>query len=199
MPSESKERENRATAERQEEFLRLLNPVYEQLERFCFAVEYDREQAHDLIGETILRAYEHFEEIRDRKAFLSWLFTTAIRLQRRGGWRRRHFVVYNESEALKLRSDIPSPDTTADLDSLYRALGKLPRKEREAIVLFEINDLPLKEILAIQGGTLSALKVRLHRARKRLARILGVKEGEAEAESDSDQTRADNVTVLMLP
>ena len=197
MPPESKKREERTTAERQEEFLNLLNPVYEQLERFCFAVEYDWEQAHDLIGETILRAYEHFEEIRDRKAFLSWLFTTAIRLQRRGGWRRRHFVAYNESEVLKLRSDIPSPDTTADLDSLYRALEKLPRKEREAIVLFEINDLPLKEILAIQGGTLSALKVRLHRARKRLARILGVQEGEAE--SDSDQTRADNVNVLMLP
>ncbi|MCB0713525.1 MAG: RNA polymerase sigma factor [Ignavibacteriae bacterium] len=197
MPPEPKERKNRATAERQEEFLNLLNPVYEQLERFCFAVEYDREQAYDLIGETILRAYEHFEGIRDQKAFLSWLFTTAIRLQRRAGWRRRHFAAYDESEVVKLRSDIPSPDTAADLDPLYRALGKLPRKEREAIVLFEINDLPLKEILAIQGGTLSALKVRLHRARKRLARLLGVKEGGAQ--SDSDSTRANNANVLILP
>ncbi len=160
--------------QRQEEFLALLNPVYEQLERFCFAIADDDDQAYDLIGETVLRGWVHFQSLREQKAFLAWLFTTASRLHKRIRWRARHFDTYDPRYAEELHSGGPAPDQSADVEALYTALEQLPQKQREAVVLFEINGLNLKEIVEIQGGTVSALKVRLYRARKRLTEILDV-------------------------
>jgi DNA-directed RNA polymerase specialized sigma24 family protein len=66
------------------------------------------------------------------------------------------------------------PDISADVELLYKALAQLPRREREAVVLFEISGFSMKEIREIQGGSLSSVKVRVFRARKRLAELLGV-------------------------
>lgn len=160
-------------SDRQERFLARLNPVYESLERFCFAMEENREGALDLIGETVLRAWENFDRLRDPDAFLSWLFTTASRVQQRRRRRGRFFGEYDEGYAAELRASSPQPDESADVTALYAALARLPHRQREAVVLFEINGLSLNEILEVQGGSISALKVRLHRGRKRLARLLG--------------------------
>lgn len=161
---------------RQERFLALLDPVYHRLENFAFAMEHDRDSALDLVGETVLRAWERFDSLSDPAAFLSWLLTTATRIRSRRQWRRRLFGDYDEHYAQGLRSDSGAPDLSADVAALYGALTKLPAKQREAIVLHEITGLPLKEIVAIQGGTLSALKVRLFRARRELSRLLGASE-----------------------
>lgn len=159
--------------ERQERFLALLDPVYQRLESFAFAMERDRQQAFDLVGETVLRAYEHFDALSDPTAFLSWILTIAARICKRRRWRRRFFGEYDEQYAASLRSDSNAPDLSTDIAALYDALAMLPAKQREAIVLHEITGLPLNDIILVQGGTLSALKVRLHRGRKELARLLG--------------------------
>lgn len=56
------------------------------------------------------------------------------------------------------------------------AVAGLPALQREAIVLFEYEDLSLDEIAAITGVDVGAVKARLHRAReslrKRLAPLL---------------------------
>lgn len=169
-------------ARRKEHFLALLDPAYERLERFCFALERDPDRAFDLIGETILRAWQNFHRLRDPDAFPGWLFTTASRLAARRRLRARLFGFYDEQAAMQLRSLATPPDESADIAALYDALATLPRRQREAIVLFDINGLTLKEVTAIQGGTVAALKVRLHRGRKRLAEIL---------RADYDQERED--------
>lgn len=161
-------------AARQERFLALLDPVYERLESFAFAMEPDREKALDLVGETVLRAWEQFERLNDPAAFLKWLLVTARRIRMRRLWRRRLFGEYDERYAADLREASVAPDLSVDIAALHDALACLPERQREAIVLHEITGLSLKEILPIQGGTLSALKVRLHRGRKELARLLGV-------------------------
>ena len=51
--------------------MQLLLPVQKRLEAFCFAMTRNEDEACDLVGETILRAYEHFAQIRDSEAFLS--------------------------------------------------------------------------------------------------------------------------------
>ena len=186
---------------RQEEFLAALNPVYEQLERFCLAIAEDRDQAYDIIGETVLRGWVHFEKLRDRKAFLAWLFTTASRLHKRTKWRSRYFDKYDQRYAEELRSGSPAPDQSADIEALYSALAQLTHKQREAVVLFEINGLNLKEIVQIQGGTVAALKVRLHRARKRLAEILNVDHTETldPQPSTVHHTDRSNESALLTP
>lgn len=162
--------------ERQDRFMRLYQPVQRRLEAFCFAMTRDDDEALDLVGETILRAYEHFAEIRDSEAFLSYLFTIASRVHKRKRWRGRLFGNFDPEYVDQMPYGGTAPDVSADVDRLYAALARLPDAQREAIVLFEISGMSVAEIKEIQGGSLSAVKMRLARARKALANLLGVEE-----------------------
>jgi RNA polymerase sigma-70 factor (ECF subfamily) len=71
--------------------------------------------------------------------------------------------------------DVPSPqDTAAELISaeraelVSRAIGELPALQREALILFEYEDLSLEETAAVTGVEVGAVKARLHRARQAL-------------------------------
>jgi RNA polymerase sigma-70 factor (ECF subfamily) len=69
-------------------------------------------------------------------------------------------------------------DTVAELISaeraelVGRAIGELPPLQREALVLFEYEDLSLEEIATVTGVEVGAVKARLHRARQALRRRL---------------------------
>ena len=163
-----------ANREKQERFLELLLPVQKRLESFCFAMARNEAEACDLVGETVLRAYESFEQIRDQKAFLSYLFSIASRLHKRKQWRGRLFGTFDEDGAEQLPYGGTPPDVSPDVTRLYEALGKLPAEQREAIVLFELSGFSISEIQEIQGGSISSIKMRLSRGRKALAELLGV-------------------------
>lgn len=55
---------------------------------------------------------------------------------------------------------------------VQRAVESLPPLQREALVLFEFEELSLAEIAVVVGADVGAVKARLHRARQRLKRIL---------------------------
>jgi RNA polymerase sigma-70 factor (ECF subfamily) len=71
--------------------------------------------------------------------------------------------------------DVPSPrDTAAELISaqraelVSRAIGELPAFQREALILFEYEDLSLEETAMVTSVEVSTVKARLHRARQAL-------------------------------
>ncbi len=159
--------------ERKRRFLELLEPVHDNLARFARSIAAGDEDARDLVGETVLRALEHFDELKDEKAFLGWLFTIAVRLGRRWESRRKTFGPYDEAEVARRPSEGVSPEVRHDIAMLYNALRRLREEEREAIILFEIAGLSLEEVREVQGGSLSGVKSRLALGRKKLARLLG--------------------------
>ncbi|MCB0712399.1 MAG: sigma-70 family RNA polymerase sigma factor [Ignavibacteriae bacterium] len=164
--------------------MRLYEPLRPRLARFAAAMTNDREDARDLVAETTLAAYEQFNTLRDERAFLSWLFTIASRLYRKRGIREKYHGEYHEEQVRRMPDSGTSPEASADVALLYAALEKLPSEQREAVTLFEIADIPLKEISAIQGTTLSSVKSRVTRGRRKLAELLGaVDEGMEEAAS----------------
>lgn len=175
--------------------MELFEPVQRNLERFVLAMTSDTETARDVVAETVMIAYERFDGLRNTQAFLSFLFTIATRVyhaQRRKGERTERLT--DETIIDLLAPDI-SPDTAADVAAVYRGLQQLPEKQREAIILFEIMGTPLKEIREIQGGTLTAVKVRLSRGRKKLAQILGVSETSAQPRQEiTGNTEGENGT-----
>jgi RNA polymerase sigma-70 factor (ECF subfamily) len=152
--------------------MELLRPVHGKLEAFALAMTRNRDEARDLVSETLLRSYEHFNEIRTPAAFAAYLLTTASRACKRQRWRRRIFGAYDQDYAESIGDGRSAPDERADVDALYRALSQLPDAQREAIVLFEISGLTLEEIQRVQGGSLSGVKSRIVRGRQRLVRML---------------------------
>jgi RNA polymerase sigma-70 factor (ECF subfamily) len=162
--------------EKQEQFLDLLEPHKAGLLRFCRALSNDSDTAKDLASEAILIAYERFDSLRDKTVIKSYLYTIASRLARDERIIAKRNTSYEEASSVAYNG--AAPDVLADIHFLQEALQKLPEKLREAVIMFEISGLDLKEIKEIQGGSLSGVKMRVMRGRKKLAKMLGVRESE---------------------
>ncbi len=137
--------------------------------RLCRALTRSYDEAHDLMSDTILAGYKSFPSLRDKAAFRWFLSTIAVRIQRRKRWRSRLFVSMDDAAEASYEM---SAESSYDLDQLVAALDRLPAREREALVLFELSDLSIKEIQQIQGGTVSGVKSRISRARVKLKQML---------------------------
>jgi RNA polymerase sigma-70 factor, ECF subfamily len=159
--------------ERKERFMQLLLPVRDRLVRFARGMARSPEDVEDLVGDTMLAAFEGFDRLRHDVAFLSYLFTIAHRIHRQRTWKARLFGAFDREHAESIPYQGTSPESTADVALLHRALALLPDRQRETVVLFELAGLSLEEIKEIQGGSLSGVKSRLTRGRERLAQLLG--------------------------
>jgi len=59
-----------AILEKQAALMELYEPVHDRFVRFCQKRLQDEEEAQDLINETLLRAYENFDKLRNQEASL---------------------------------------------------------------------------------------------------------------------------------
>jgi RNA polymerase sigma-70 factor (ECF subfamily) len=84
------------------------------------------------------------------------------------------------SHSQLLHSPLPGPEEIAtqrtDLGRTLTAMRKLPGRDREALLLVGAGELGPTEGARVLGISVSALKMRLHRARKRLLQILEEKQ-----------------------
>ena len=153
----------------QKKFIERYAPVHDRFERFCRARVYGDMEYSDLMNETLLVAYQKIGTLREEKAFLSFLFTVAIRLLANSARKRRPDRLNENHEMVD-----PSQraDTAMAIDELHAALAKLPADQRECLILFEISGFSIKEIMELQNVKESAVKQRLRRGRLRLKELL---------------------------
>lgn len=148
--------------------MEMYTPCHQAFTGYCRGLTGNREDARDLAGEAVLIVFENLEKLRKKDSFKAYLFGVARRLRlhqyRRGKFRGE----YDEKVADSLPDHDSPPDTHHDVEVLYSLLGKLPPKQRESIVLFEISGFSLGEIRQLQGGTLSGVKSRIKRGREQL-------------------------------
>jgi RNA polymerase sigma factor (sigma-70 family) len=123
------------------------------------------EVADDAVSEAFARAIQHDGSIRRPR---SWLYRTAFRIAA-AELRRRNA----QSEFTELAYEQPS-----GLGEVLAALGKLSPSQRAAVYLHYLADLPTREIAVLMGTSVAAVKVHLHRGRKRLRMLLGAAEEE---------------------
>ena len=160
------------TSLRHRRFLALLEPVLDRLERYAVAVYPDVQDAEDLVSETVLIAFERFDELSEPDRFFHFLLLIASRRAKRRKFRERRMVKFDPALAKNLTARVASPELAAEVRIVRDALLLLPERTREAVVLFDVSDLSLEEIRTIQGGTLSGVKSRLKRGREQLVRSL---------------------------
>jgi len=134
----------------------------------------DRDDASDVVQEAYLRACRGICRFRGDAQFSTWLYRITANCASNLLTRRsRH-----RSEALSEDEPVADHRPGADPESQVRsqddraclsaALGRLPIRLRQVIVLRDIYDLPHQAIAAELGISEAAAKVRLHRARRRL-------------------------------
>ena len=147
----------------------LLAPLHDRAVATARRLSRSDAEGDDLFQETVLRAFDRLPELRDESRFPAWFFAILLSVHRRR--HRRDF--WRRLLPLKDASESARPaeaDRVDGAERMTRALSTLAPKEREAIVLFEIEGFTLDEIAGIQSDSLSAVKSRLSRARARLRR-----------------------------
>ena len=147
-------------------FTVLVNRYYRDCTRFAVRMLGDRHDAEDAIQETFLSAYAALGRYREQHTFRAWLFRILINRCRSVARQRRRrqdrFVLDGE-----VHEEAPAQATGSDpelRDALQSALDTLEPRLREAFLLKYGEGLEYREISAMTGVGISALKMRVKRA-----------------------------------
>jgi RNA polymerase sigma-70 factor (ECF subfamily) len=134
----------------------------------------NEEDARDVTQEAYLRAFKGLKNYRGDAQFSTWLYRITANcastfLNSRTRHRHEDLGEVGEPVDVSHEADVEMMAGSSDLrDRLDVALAQLPPKLRAVVVLRDVYDLPHEAIAAELGISVSAAKVRLHRARHRL-------------------------------
>ena len=158
------------------EFTDLLKPHYNDAVNYSRALcsGSSKAEAEDVLQQALLKAYENYSALKDVGKFRSWFFQIITRCfydaVRKPFWNR--FVSLNSEEG-KEAFQVFEDDFFESNQLLIGALSKIGKKERAALLLFEIGGFSIKEITEIQKeGSESTVKSRLSRTRKKLEEFM---------------------------
>jgi RNA polymerase sigma-70 factor (ECF subfamily) len=140
----------------------------------------DRHEAEDVAQEAYLRVFRGLSGFRGDAQFETWLYrivanAAVSHLRRRGRFGRPTADPGEDLAAVAdaaSRQDPSLEDLAVDRDALAHALGELPIGLRVPVVLKDVYGMSCREIGEELGVSEGAVKVRLHRGRRRLKQAL---------------------------
>jgi RNA polymerase sigma-70 factor (ECF subfamily) len=163
----------------------LVREHQDRLYDFCVRMVGDREEAHDLVQEIFVSVHQNLRRFREDARLSTWLFRITKNhcinrlkyLKRRG---RGRSEAYDESSAAALaeaQGTPPGPDAALEAARerarVQRAISQLDPDARMLVALRDIEGLSYEEIVDITELPEGTVKSRLHRAREKLADLLG--------------------------
>jgi len=145
-------------------------PIY----NLCSRMLGNAEDAEDAAQETFLRAYKSIKRYDKNRPFSTWLLSIAAHYCIDQIRRRRHPIVSIEDLPIpNLKDSSPGVETRIGIkeeqERVRVILNCLNPKDRAAVVLYYWYDFSYDEICQILTLSTSALKSRLHRARRAMA------------------------------
>ncbi len=173
----------------EEKFMELFTPQKSKLWRFCLSISKTRDNAMDLLQDTIEQAFLHFGELRSEQAFLSFLFTIASRINIRNSKKHQDIYELDEQVIDSLVDRDTSPEDAMDIKILYECLNSMKYEQKEAIILCEINDLSHQEAAQVQGISLDAFRKRLYRAKNKLRELMLPEEKQIEQHNSINESK----------
>jgi len=144
------------------------------LHRYALFLSGDRAAAEDLVSETFVRVWGARERV-ELTTVRAYLLAIVRNLYLQGLRRARREEPLDPVVAGAAAPADPAPPAdaahaaAAELDHVLAALARLPEIDRTALLLRVDEDLSYEEIAAILGIAVVAARVKVHRARARLA------------------------------
>jgi RNA polymerase sigma-70 factor (ECF subfamily) len=141
----------------------------------CLRILGHREQALDATQETFLTVFRKADQFQGRAAAGTWIYRIAVNTcydQLRKAKRRRTEPLPDHLDPTDLRAQ-EAVEAAGLRPEIQRALSELPPDFRAAIVLADIEGIPLREVAETLGVPVGTVKSRLFRGRRLLARSLG--------------------------
>jgi RNA polymerase sigma-70 factor (ECF subfamily) len=155
-------------------FTQLVEAYQRPVFNLCYRMLSNAEDAEDAAQETFLRAYRSIKRYDNSRPFGTWLLSIAAHYCIDQIRKRRMAIVSIEDlPYLELTDDCPGPESTMsrreEQNRIQTILKGLNEVDRVAVVMYYWYDFSYDEIAEMLSLTLSAVKSRLHRARRELA------------------------------
>ena len=164
-------------------------PLVEAYQRKIFSIVFHlvrrRNDVEDIVQEIFMKAFAAIESYNSQSSFGTWINRIAVNhcydyLRRQRSSKVTYFWEMSEEGQRQIETHTQSPeegglDSAEKLalgDLVNKLLGRAPAEDRVILTLKEIEDKSVEEISEILGLKLSTVKVRLHRARKRMVKDL---------------------------
>lgn len=170
--------------------LRLVERTQTSLYRFLRALLHDEDAAADLFQESYVKAFQGLGSFRGDSSPTTWILSIArnlalnrIRRQRlESRWRWTPGDPGISGDLPDVADPGGDPLSTLPEPRLRASLQALPPAQREAVILFYLEDLPVEEVARMTGRPANTIKSDLRRARQALQAALGDPAGGARTE-----------------
>lgn len=149
------------------------------VKRVIARIVFNESEAEELAQETFVRVWQQREKFHEGAEVKPWVLAIAVNLARNRlrWWRRRPEVALHEWSETPGEGREATGGGDAGSAALERgeravavrdAIAALPLELREAIVLFEFEEMSQAEIAATVGATVKAVEARIARAKEKL-------------------------------
>ena len=145
------------------------DPVY----RFALRLSGDPALAEDIVAETFLRVWTASERVRI-DTVRAYLFAIARNLFLHGLRRRQRHVPLDDAPELSVRQ--PDAEARERAEQVSAAIRALAEPDRSALLLRVEEELSYDEVAQVLGISPEAARVKVHRARLRVAAACAAKE-----------------------
>lgn len=136
----------------------------------------NRDDIMDIMQNTFLKTYKNLHRFREESSLYTYMVSVAVNETRQHIRNKRKALFMDVKDELLTDYSHPSVDEplihSRRADALNDALQELPQKYREAVVLKDIEEMPMKDIAGILNISVGAVKTRLHRGRLLLKELM---------------------------
>ena len=166
---------NFQTTQDKASFGELYNRYYSNLFAYCKKITGEREDAYDITANTFIKASEKISQLSSPELFPSWLFRIAHNMCMDNG------KAIQKNRCMALDEQFNIADTPSDIDTLMDKeamltqleilIDELDPKEKEILVEKYLNKKSVAELQKQFNISASAVKMRLARARNKVANL----------------------------
>jgi RNA polymerase sigma-70 factor (ECF subfamily) len=155
----------------------IYDDYYERVKKFIFALVKDQWVADDLIQETFIKVQQNVYQLREESKLSSWIFKIAYNLCQ-DHFRKTSSSPQREQVLSEKKGILSEPLFQREFEQhqmsecVQDKIRLLPESYQTVLVLFDLMEFSHQEIAEILDTSVENVKVRLHRARKKLKTIL---------------------------
>ncbi|MGB3780634.1 MAG: sigma-70 family RNA polymerase sigma factor [Tunicatimonas sp.] len=156
--------------DREKAFGELYQTYHDMVFHLCLGfMKGDTDAAHDVSQEVFINCWRAIDQFRGQASHKTWVYRITVNtcLQHLRGQRKHQRAPLSDHEQLAA----PPPASANPYQDLYQAIGQLGEVDRLVIMLV-LDELSYQEIAQITGLAAGTLRVRIHRIKKSLRKLL---------------------------
>jgi RNA polymerase sigma-70 factor, ECF subfamily len=155
-------------------FNHLVDGYKDMVYSICIKITSDPELAEEVAQDVFVKAYQGLNKFKKKSKFSTWLYQIAY-FTAINAVRKKKIEINEFTEISTLESNESSIDHLESQDRkelIQKAILHLKADERGVITLYYLEEFSIEEVAKITRLSISNVKVKVHRARKKLYGIL---------------------------